>query len=75
MKEVPSRSTLITMGAMVAGVVLIVGDSLASGHLFGDLLAVTAAILIAAGLTTARASGQPMGFVPLLASAIPAAIS
>lgn len=75
MKEVPSRSTLITMGAMVAGVVLIVGDGLAAGHFFGDLLALTAAVLIAAGLTTARASGQPMGFVPLLASAIPAAIS
>ena len=75
MKEVPSRSTLVTMGAMVAGVVIIVGNGLSSGHVFGDLLAVTAALLIAAGLTTARASGQPMGFVPLLASAIPAAIS
>lgn len=75
LRESPSRSTLFAMGAMVVGVVIIVGGGLAAGHVFGDLLALLASVLIAAGLTTARASGKPMGFVPLLASAIPAAIS
>lgn len=75
LKEPPSRSTLVTMVVMLLGVSLIVNGGVSSGHLFGDFLAAVAAVLIAAALTIGRASRQAMGFVPLLATIIPAGFS
>jgi len=59
------------MAIMVCGVALIVGDGMAAGHLFGDLLALACGFLIAAALTIGRASKEPMGFAPLMGTLLP----
>ncbi len=74
LKERPTASTLVTMAVMVFGVGLIVHDGLAGGHLFGDALALLSAFILASAITIARASRREMGFVPLLAAALPAAL-
>lgn len=74
LKERPSPATLATMAVMVFGVLLIVGDGMASGHLFGDLLALACGFLIAAALTIGRASREPMGFAPLMGTLLPGLI-
>lgn len=71
LKERPSSATLATMAIMVCGVALIVGDGMAAGHLFGDLLALACGFLIAAALTIGRASKEPMGFAPLMGTLLP----
>lgn len=67
--ERPGNATLLTMAAMVFGVILIVHDGLASGNLFGDAMAACSALMLACALTLSRSSGAGMGFVPLIASA------
>jgi len=74
LKERPSPSTLATMVIMIMGVLLIVGDGMASGNFLGDLLALACGLLIAAALTVGRASKQPMGFAPLLGTLVPGTI-
>ncbi|TCR92956.1 DMT family transporter [Rhizobium sp. BK376] len=74
LKERPSGATLVAMGAMTVGVGLIVGDGMASGHLFGDAMALLTALLIAAAITMTRASGRDMGFVSLISALVPAAL-
>jgi len=72
LKERPSLSTLVTMAVMVFGVGLIVRDGLAGGHVFGDAMALLSAFILASAITVGRASHRDMGFVPLLAAALPA---
>ncbi|MFN7102505.1 MAG: DMT family transporter [Pseudorhizobium sp.] len=74
MKEVPSRSTVLTMVAMAAGVALIVAGGLEGGGLIGDLLAALTSALLAGAITIARKTRLDMGFVPLVATALPALI-
>lgn len=75
LKERPSPATIATMLVMVLGVGIIVQGSLEGGHLFGDLLALGAAMLLAGAITIGRATRQDMGFVPLVGAAIPAVIA
>jgi drug/metabolite transporter (DMT)-like permease len=71
LKERPQPATLIAMAAMLAGVLIIVGDSVSSGHLLGDLMALVSAFCIASAITITRASGKNMGFTALVAVALP----
>ncbi len=71
MREVPRRATLAAMVLMVAGVLIIVGDGISSGHLLGDLLALFSALFIASAITITRASGRDMGFAALGAAVLP----
>jgi drug/metabolite transporter (DMT)-like permease len=68
--ERPSNATLLTMAAMVAGVLLIVHDGLSSGNLFGDAMALCSALVLATSLTLSRRSKADMGFVPLVAAVL-----
>ncbi|CAD7033483.1 EamA/RhaT family transporter [Pseudorhizobium endolithicum] len=74
LKEVPSVSTIVTMAVMVAGVALIVSGGLESGGLFGDVLALITSGLLAGAITISRKSGRDMGFVPLVATILPALV-
>lgn len=74
LKERPGASTLVTMAIMVFGVGLIVHDGMASGQVFGDLLAAMSALTLGAAITIGRASRSEMGFVPLMATLLPAVI-
>jgi drug/metabolite transporter (DMT)-like permease len=71
LKERPGPATLIAMAAMLVGVLIIVGDGISSGHLFGDLMALASAFCIASAITITRASGKNMGFTALVAVALP----
>lgn len=71
LNERPRPATLITMAVMVVGVLIIVGDSIETGNLFGDLLALCSALLIASAITISRASGKDMGFTPLVGVLLP----
>ena len=75
LKEIPSRSTLVTMAAMVAGVTLIVSGGLKMGGLLGDMMALLTSALLAAAITISRKSGRDMGFVPLVATILPALVA
>ncbi|WP_105437342.1 DMT family transporter [Neorhizobium sp. T25_13] len=74
LKERPSPSTLVTMLVMFFGVGLIVSGGLTGGHLLGDILAATASFLLALAITLSRVARIDMGFVPLVATIIPATI-
>ncbi|MEK1898486.1 MAG: DMT family transporter [Rhizobium sp.] len=74
LKEKPQPITLITMLFMIFGVGLIVREGLSSGHVFGDAMALLSALVLAAAITVGRASRREMGFVPLLAAILPAAL-
>jgi drug/metabolite transporter (DMT)-like permease len=64
--ERPPLATFIAMAAMVFGVLIIVGDSIGSGSLFGDLMAMASAFLIASAITVSRSTGKDMGFTALV---------
>ncbi|MGO4438478.1 DMT family transporter [Rhizobium sp. RAF56] len=74
LRERPSPSTLVTMAVMIIGVGLIVSDGMAGGHLIGNILSAVAALSIAGAITIGRAAKREMGFAPLLAAVVPAAI-
>ncbi|MBB3446435.1 DMT family transporter [Rhizobium sp. BK379] len=74
LKEKPQPVTLIAMLFMIFGVGLIVREGLSSGHVFGDAMALLSALVLAAAITVGRASRREMGFVPLLAAILPAAL-
>ncbi|PDS80108.1 DMT family transporter [Rhizobium sp. L43] len=74
LKEKPQPATLIAMLFMILGVGLIVREGLASGHVFGDAMALLSALILAAAITVGRASRREMGFVPLLAAILPAVL-
>ncbi|WP_309086089.1 DMT family transporter [Chelativorans sp.] len=75
LKEKLRPATFLAMLAMLAGVLIIVGDSIGTGNLFGDLLALASAVLIAGAITISRASGRDMGFAALLAVALPLVVA
>lgn len=69
--ERPRPATLVAMAAMIAGILIIVWDSVGAGHLFGDLMAACAALSLAAAITISRASRQDMGFTSLVGVVLP----
>jgi len=69
--ERPRPATLVAMAVMIVGVVIIVGDSIGTGSLFGDMLALCSAVLIASAITISRASGKDMGFTALVGVLLP----
>lgn len=74
LRERPDAATWVAMAAMTCGVLIIVGEGLESGHLFGDLMAGLSALAIAGALTVSRASRLDFGFTPLAAAIIPALV-
>lgn len=75
LKERPRPATLIAMGVMLLGVLIIVGDGIGSGHFLGDLMALASAFFIASAITITRASGRDMGFTALVAVALPCLVA
>jgi drug/metabolite transporter (DMT)-like permease len=75
LKERPSPATFVAMALMLLGVGIIVGGSLGSGHLFGDLMALSTALLLASAITITRASGKEMGFAALVGMGIPCIVA
>lgn len=73
--ERPGLATLIAMAAMLVGLLIIVGDSIGSGSLFGDLLALCSSFVMASAITITRSSGRDMGFTALIAVALPLVVS
>lgn len=73
-RERPSPATFVTMLVMVCGVGVIVGGGLAGGHVLGDLLAALTALFIAVAITIGHGTRADMGFVPLVATILPAVI-
>ena len=60
---------------MIVGVLIIVGDSIGTGALFGDLMALCSALLLASAITVSRASGKDMGFTALIGVVFPFAVA
>ncbi|TIM30166.1 MAG: DMT family transporter, partial [Mesorhizobium sp.] len=75
LKERPRLVTVMAMLAMIVGVAIIVGDSIGTGHLFGDLMALCSAFFIALAITISRASGKDMGFTSLIGVILPLAVA
>lgn len=75
LKERPRPITMIAMLFMILGVLIIVGDSIGTGQVFGDLMALTAAFLLASAITISRASGKDMGFTSLVGVILPFAVA
>lgn len=70
-KERPKPVTLAAMAAMIAGVLLIVRDSIGHGTLFGDFMALCSAFFVAAAITVSRLSKEDMGFTSLVGVMFP----
>ncbi len=75
LNERPARPTLAAIAAMIVGVAIIVWDSIGTGNLFGDFMALMSALLIASAITVSRASGKDMGFTPLIGVFFPALVA
>lgn len=75
LRQRPRPATFAAIAAMIVGIGVIVGDSIGSGTLFGDLMAGLSAFFVAAAITLTRASGRDMGFAALVAVIIPAAVA
>ena len=75
LKERPGPMTLAALALMIVGVAIIVGDSIGSGHLFGDVMALCSALCVASAITISRASGKEMGFTSLVGVALPFAVA
>ncbi|MEI9403403.1 DMT family transporter [Mesorhizobium argentiipisi] len=75
LKERPRLATVIAMLAMILGVLIIVGGSVGTGHLFGDFMALCSAFFVALAITISRASGKDMGFTALVGVIIPLALA
>ncbi|WP_109576991.1 DMT family transporter [Aminobacter sp. AP02] len=75
LRERPRPVTMLAMLAMVGGVLIIVGSSIGTGHLFGDLMAVCSAFCIASAITISRASGKDMGFTALVGVLLPCLVA
>lgn len=75
LREKPRPATLLAMLAMVGGVSIIVGSSIGTGHLFGDLMAVCSAFCIASAITISRSSGKDMGFTALVGVLLPGLVA
>ncbi|MDG4884300.1 DMT family transporter [Mesorhizobium sp. WSM4884] len=75
LRERPRLGTVVAMLAMILGVLIIVGGSVGSGHLFGDFMALCSAFFVALAITISRASGKDMGFTALVGVALPLAVA
>lgn len=75
LKETPRPATLAALALMIVGVGIIVGDSIGSGNLFGDIMALCSALCVASAITISRASGQEMGFTSLVGVVLPFALA
>lgn len=75
LKERLRPATLLAMAVMVLGILIIVGDSIGTGNLFGDIMAACSAFLIACAITVSRASGRDMGYTALIGVIFPFAIA
>ena len=75
LKERPRLGTMIAMLAMIIGVLIIVGGSVGTGHLFGDFMALCSAFFVALAITISRASGKDMGFTALVGVIVPLAVA
>lgn len=67
----PANATLAAMAAMIFGVLIIVWDSVGTGNLFGDLVALTSSLIIASAITLSRSSSHDMGFASLVGVILP----
>ena len=75
LRERPRLGTVIAMSAMILGVLIIVGGSVGTGHLFGDFMALCSALFVAIAITISRASGKDMGFTALIGVVLPLAVA
>ncbi|MFD2058949.1 DMT family transporter [Mesorhizobium calcicola] len=75
LKETPRLATIVAMLVMILGVLVIVGGSVGSGHLFGDFMALCSAFFIAVAISISRASGKDMGFTALVGVLLPLALA
>lgn len=75
LKERLRLGTVVAMLVMILGVLIIVGGSVGTGHLFGDFMALCSAFLIALAITISRASGKDMGFTSLISVVLPLAVA
>jgi drug/metabolite transporter (DMT)-like permease len=73
--ERPGPATLAAMAVMLVGVLIIVGDGIGAGNLFGDTMALATAFLIASAITVSRSTGRDMGFTSLVAVIVPFVIA
>lgn len=71
LKERPPLPTLAAIAVMILGVLIIVGDSVGQGALFGNLAAMASALSIAAAITVSRSTGEDMGFTSLIGVLFP----
>lgn len=69
--ERPAPATFLAMAVMLAGVFIIVSDSVGSGTLLGDLMALGSSFCIASAITVSRSSGRDMGFTALVGVFLP----
>ncbi|WP_413813579.1 DMT family transporter [Mesorhizobium sp. Root157] len=75
LRERPRPATLVAMALMIFGVMIIVSNSLGTGNLFGNMMALASAFCIASAITISRASGKDMGFTALVGVIFPFAIA
>ncbi|WP_245440823.1 DMT family transporter [Mesorhizobium sanjuanii] len=75
LKERLRLGTVVAMLVMILGVLIIVGGSIGTGHLFGDFMALCSAFFIALAITISRASGKDMGFTSLVGCVLPLAVA
>ena len=75
LNERPSNATMLAMLVMILGVGIIVSDSVGTGNLFGDAMALLSAFIIASAITVSRASGKDMGFTALIGVIFPFVIA
>lgn len=75
LRERPRPATMLAMLFMIGGVLIIVGGSIGTGHVFGDLMAVVSAFCIASAITISRSSGRDMGFTALVGVLFPCLVA
>ncbi|WFP61227.1 DMT family transporter [Mesorhizobium sp. WSM4904] len=75
LRERPRLGTVVAMFAMILGVLIIVGGSVGTGHLFGDFMALCSTFFVALAITISRASGKDMGFTALVGVVLPLAVA
>ena len=67
--------TILAILAMILGVLIIVGDSIGTGNLFGYVMALLNAFCVAAAITISRASNKEMGFTSLVGVVFPLVVA
>ena len=75
LKARPGTPTLLAMAAMIFGVPIIVSDSVGTGNLLGDAMALCSSFLIASAITISRSSGADMGFTALIGVIFPFSVA